>query len=69
MPFFDFYLIFINIFFTKIAKKGIYYLQVMTWQAGPGSKLMWRAGPPRGCDVALRPHGRATSGPHEAQVR
>ena len=26
------------------------------------------AGPPRGCDVALRPRGRAAGGPHEAHV-
>ena len=31
-------------------------------------KLMWRAGPPRGCDVALRSRGRAAGGPREAQV-
>ena len=30
--------------------------------------LTWRAGPSRGCDVALRPRGRAVGGPHEAQV-
>ena len=29
---------------------------------------MWRAGPPRGCDAALRPRGRAAGGPLEAQV-
>ena len=30
---------------------------------------MWRTGPPRGCDAALRPRGRAAGGPrgaHEA---
>ena len=27
---------------------------------------MWHAGPPRGCDAALRPHGRAAGGPREA---
>ena len=32
------------------------------------TKLTWRAGPPRGCDVALRPRGRAVGGPREAQV-
>ena len=30
--------------------------------------LTWRAAPPRGCDAALRPRGRATGGPREAQV-
>ena len=30
--------------------------------------LTWRAGPPRGCDVALRPRGRATDGLRGAQV-
>ena len=42
--------------------------QVMTWRAGPGGELTWHAGPARGCDVALRPRGRATAGPREAQV-
>ena len=28
----------------------------------------WRAGPPHGCDAALRPRGRAAGGPREAQV-
>ena len=27
--------------------------------AGPAGALTWRAGPPRGCDAALRPRGRA----------
>ena len=27
----------------------------------------WRAGPPRGCDAALWPRGRAAGGPREAQ--
>ena len=40
----------------------------MTWRVGPGDELTWHAGPPRGCDAALRPHGRAASGPREAQV-
>ena len=40
----------------------------MTWRAGPGGELTWRAGPARGCDVALRPRGRATAGPREALV-
>ena len=31
-------------------------------------KLTWRAGPPRGCDMALRPRGRAAGSPREAQV-
>ena len=30
--------------------------------------LTWRAGPPRGCDVVLRPRGRATGGQRGAQV-
>ena len=37
-------------------------------RTGPGSELTWHAGPARGCDVALRPCGKATAGPHEAQV-
>ena len=40
----------------------------MTWQAGPADELTWRAGSPRGCDVALRPRSRATSGTCEGQV-
>ena len=40
----------------------------MMWRAGPGGELTWHAGPARGCDVALRPRGRATAGPREAQV-
>ena len=31
-------------------------------------KLMWLAGPARGCDAALRPRGRAALGQREAQV-
>ena len=37
----------------------------MTWPPGPGGKLTWRAGPPRGCDAALRPRGWAAGGTHE----
>ena len=38
------------------------------WRAGPGGELTWPTGPARGCDVALRPRGRATGGPREPQV-
>ena len=48
-----------NISLFKSQKKGFTYLQVLTWRAGPPGKLMWHARPPRGCDVALRPRGRA----------
>ena len=41
---------------------------MLTWRAGLGGELTWHAGPARGCDVALRPRGRATAGPREAQV-
>ena len=41
---------------------------MMTWRAGPSDELTWHAGPARGCDVALRPRGRATAGQREAQV-
>ena len=41
---------------------------MMTWRAGPGGELTWHAGPSRGCDVALRPRGRATAGTRLAQV-
>ena len=40
----------------------------MTWRVGLGDELTWRAGPPCGCDAALRPRGRAAGGPREAQV-
>ena len=40
----------------------------MTWQAEPSGTLTRCAGPPRGCDAALRPRGRAAGGPHEAHV-
>ena len=42
--------------------------QVMTWRAGPCGEMTWHAGPVRGSDVALRPCGRATADPREAQV-
>ena len=37
---------------------------MLMWRA----ELTWHAGSPRGCDAALRPPGRAASGPREAQV-
>ena len=40
---------------------------MMTWRASPGGKLTWHAGPPRRCDAALRPRGRAAGGPCKAQ--
>ena len=55
-------------FLIKIAKKGILLTCRVTWQAGPGGELTWRAGLANGYDVALRPRGRATAGPREAQV-
>ena len=33
--------------------------------SGPAA---WCTGLPRGCDVTLRPRGRATGGPRDAQV-
>ena len=50
------------------SRKGVSLPQVMTWRAGPSGELTWHAGPARGCDAALRPRGRATTGPCEAQV-
>ena len=41
---------------------------MMTWQVGLGCELTWHAGPPRGCDTALRPRGRAAGGPRKAQM-
>ena len=40
---------------------------MLTWREGPAGELTWRAGPPRGCDAALRPRGRAAVGPREVQ--
>ena len=57
-----------NISLFKSRKKGFTYLQVLTWRTRPAGELTWHAGPPHGCDVALRPRGRAASGPHEAHV-
>ena len=50
MKFIPFLFLF-DFFLLKSQKKGIYYLQVMMWKAGPSSELTWRAGPARGCDV------------------
>ena len=55
-------------FLIKITKKGILLTYRVTWRAGPVGELTWCVGPAHGCDVALRPRGRATAGPHEAQV-
>ena len=41
---------------------------MLTWRAGPTGELTWHAGPLHGCDVTLRPRGKAAGGPHEAQV-
>ena len=41
---------------------------MVTWRAGSAGELTWHARPPHGCDAALRPHGRAASGPREAQM-
>ena len=39
------------------------------WRAEPAGALTWHAGPPCGCEVALRPRGRAVGGPREARGR
>ena len=49
-------------------KKRFTYLQVLTWLARSAGELTWRARPPHGCDMALRPRGRAAGGPHEVHV-
>ena len=71
LPFSKFQFIF-NWFFMNFSlfksRKGVNLQQVMTWRVGPGGELTWHAGPASGCDVALRPRGRATAGPREAQV-
>ena len=60
MPFLIFSLIFlIYIFLIKIGKKGIILTYRVTWRVAPAGALTWRAGPPRRCDAALRPRGRA----------
>ena len=41
---------------------------MLMWRARSAVELMWRAGPPRGCDVALKPRGKAAGGPHEVHV-
>ena len=46
----------------------MYLPQELTWRVGLARELTWRAEPPRGCDAALRPRGRAVGGPREAQV-
>ena len=61
---FDFY---INIPYLK-SQKGGSYLQVLMWRAGAADVLTWHVGPPRGCDAALRPRGRARGGPRGAHV-
>ena len=40
---------------------------MLTWRAEPGGTLTWRAGPPRGCDAAVRPRGRAAGDPCEVR--
>ena len=60
MPFSDFYFLFKCIF--KVisllkSRKRVTNQQVMTWHAGP----------PRGCDAALRPRGKAAGGLRGAQ--
>ena len=55
MPFSDFYLIFKLIFIKcsylkKNQKRGFLFHSP--------AMLTWHAGPPRGCDAALRPRGR-----------
>ena len=57
-----------NISLFKSQNKGFTYPQMLTWRARPAGELTWHAGPLHGCDVALRPRGRAAGGPHEAHV-
>ena len=72
MKFYAFFWLFIwflfILFFTKISKKGITYLQMLTWRAGPTASWHVERGTIHGYDVALRPHGRAMAGPRESQV-
>ena len=50
----------------KLRKREFSYLQDDV-TSRTGGALTWRAGPPRRCDAALRPRGRAVGGPREAQ--
>ena len=49
-------------------KKGVYLPAGADMASGASGELTWRAGPPHGCDAALRPRGRAAGGPREAQA-
>ena len=72
-PFSDFYfifnLIFTNFSYLKLQKK--WFLTCRRWRGERESWRAdtWRVGPPSGCDVALRPRGRATGGPRVAKWR
>ena len=55
-----------NFSLLKSRKREFTYLQDDV-ASGPGGAMTWCAGPPRGCDAALRPCGRAEGGPREAQ--
>ena len=75
-PFWDFNLNFneflISISYLK-SQKGVFYLFHRPWcwrgtRSWYGAELTWRAGPPRGCDAALRRRDRAAGGPRKAQV-
>ena len=65
--FFRFLFDFLFYFFTKIAKRG--FITCRCWRGERELRRAdtWCAGPPHGCDVALRPRGRAVGGPRGAQ--
>ena len=68
MPFYDFLFDFLFIFsLLKSRKREL--LTCRCWRAKRAQRQAdtWRAGPSHGCDVALRPRGRAVGGPREAQ--
>ena len=68
MPFSDFYFSFKSIFPFLKSQKRVYLPADADMPSGSARKLTWHAGPPRGCDVALRPCSRAAGGPRDVQV-
>ena len=68
MPFSDFYLIFKVIFYLIKLQKGGELTAGDDVAQGPRRQADMARRSARGCDVALRPRGRAMAGPRGAQV-